>query len=240
MYIGIVATNNLYPQLWAMIQILKTTQPNLEKIYAFVENDLSVLKINKVEFIDVSKFDPIMKNSVNDGHHWSRLVMTRCYFPALLPYLPKIIYLDLDMMFNSDISELWELDMRDFEVAGVLDSGYTNYNLPYLKDVQNYLNAGMLVMNLDKMRENGTDVKMDRLLHTQQLAFTDQDAINLCCKNKLVLDEKWNSSDATKISKEPKINHVIRVKPWDPRSVWFPIWTRIYVGSGAPFSSIEI
>lgn len=62
--------------------------------------------------------------------------------------------------------------------------------------------------------------------------MADQDSINLCCSI-LQIDCKWNSSDATTISKEPKINHVLRVKPWDPLSKWFPKWTKLYLQTGA-------
>lgn len=37
--------------------------------------------------------------------------LIRCYFTDLLPNEPKVIYLDLDIMIEEDISELWNMDL---------------------------------------------------------------------------------------------------------------------------------
>lgn len=71
-------------------------------------------------------------------------------------------------------------------------------------------------------------------MHSHFLKFADQDAINIICFNSILhIDEKWNSSDATTISNDPYINHVIHVKPWNPYSKWWPLWAATYASSGA-------
>lgn len=39
------------------------------------------------------------------------MVLVRCYFTDLLPKESKVIYLDLDIMIEEDISELWNMDL---------------------------------------------------------------------------------------------------------------------------------
>ena len=232
MIICLCATRNMYPQLQAMIVMLVKTQPKLKKIYAFIEDDLEQIEENKVTFINVSKYAPVVDNPANNGKWWSYMSMIRCYFTDLLPNEDKVIYLDLDVIIEKDISELWDIDMTNHEIAGVIDSHVGDFNYAYIKHPEKYINSGSIVMNLKLMRENGTDKKIDDLLHTWELKMADQDALNLMCSI-LYLDCKWNSSDATTLSHEPVINHVIRTKPWDPNSKWFPQWAMNYLKTGA-------
>lgn len=102
------------------------------------------------------------------------MTMTRCYFSDLLPNENKIIYLDLDVMIEKDIFEFWNIDLQGKEVAGVVDTKfYSIHPVPYIKDISNYVNAGVLLMDLKRMRENGTDKKMIELLHTKPMYYLD-------------------------------------------------------------------
>ena len=162
------------------------------------------------------------------------MVLTRCYFTELLPNVDKILYLDLDIMITEDISEIWEIDIDNYAIAGVIDSGVNTQFVPYIWDKANYINVGAILMNLKYLRESGLDKEIDKLLRSYFLRFPDQDAINMACYGHIKnIDYKWNSSDATTISEHPKINHVIRTKPWNPNSKWFPQWAMNYLKTGA-------
>lgn len=227
MIICLCATRTMYAQLQAMIVMLGNTQPELEHIYAFVEHDFENQDSTMVTFINVANYAPIRMNDTNQGGGWSYMSMMRCYFTDLLPDVSKVIYLDLDIMIEKDISELWHMDLQGHEIAGVIDAHVGKFNYSYIKHPTLYINSGSIVMDLDLIRKNGTDIKMHDLLTTWPLKMPDQDAINLCCSI-LHIDCKWNSSDATKISDNPMINHVIRSKPWNPNSIWFPKWVKNY------------
>lgn len=227
MVICLCATRNMYAQLQTMIIMLSQTQSELEHIYAFVEDDFESKPNDLVTFVNVVNYVPILFNDVNNGGHWTYMTMIRCYFTDFLPNESRVIYLDLDIMIEDDISELWEMDLQGHEIAGVVDRYIGNFNLPYIKYPSLYINSGSMLMDLDLIRKNHTDKKMHNMLNTWHLQFADQDTINLCCSI-LHIDCKWNSSDATMISPTPKINHVLRTKPWDPNSVWFPKWVKIF------------
>lgn len=231
MVICLCSTRNMYAQLQTMIIMLQRTQPSLERIYAFVEDDVPAPPESKVTFINVGDYIPLKENMANNGNHWSYMSMCRCYFFDLLPHEPKVIYMDLDIMIERDISELWNMDLQGHEIAGVVDAKVWMFGYHYIKHPTEYINSGCIVMDLDLIRKNGTGWKMHDMLSTWPLKMPDQDAINLNCSI-LHIDCKWNSSDATTISPDPMINHVIRVKPWDPNSRWFPKWVQMYSETG--------
>ena len=227
MVIGICATRNMYQQLLTMVTMLKVTQPKLKKIYAFIEDD-AISEDDQVEFINVSNYEPLVINPINKGNWATYMTMTRCYFASLLPNESKIIYLDLDVMVEKDISEFWNLDLQGKEIAGVVDTKFfLTYKTPQITDVSTYINAGVLLMDLDKIRENKTHVQMYKLLHSIPLFYLDQDCFNLTC-DILVVDCKYNSGYATNDSDEALIYHVIRPKPWQTNSTWYTKWLEYY------------
>ena len=235
MVICLCATRNMYPQLQQSITMLLNTQPNLKKIYAFVEDDMGVS--NNVEFINVSNYEPIIMNEANKNNKWTYMILTRCYFTNLLPAEDKVLYLDLDIMIEKDIAELWRTDVEGYAAAGVIDTNVRLFTMPYIQDKSVYVNSGVLLMNLKYIREHALDREMDKLLNSYTLMFPDQDVINIVCFGKIkCMDPKWNSGGVTSVAEDPMIHHLVAVKPWDPMSAWFPKWASTYIATGAKTS----
>ena len=127
--------------------------------------------------------------------------MFRCMLSELLPNLSKIIYLDADLFVNRDIKELWDVDIREYCLAGVVDEGVINFSIPdILNEYPNiyrnqYFNSGVLSMNLDKIREKGhlKELVVDFLVNNREATYPDQDALNVLFHNKILyLDSSWN------------------------------------------------
>lgn len=127
--------------------------------------------------------------------------MFRCMLAELLPNLSKIIYLDADLFVNRDIKELWDVDIREYCLAGVVDEGVINFSIPdILNEYPNiyrnqYFNSGVLFMNLDKIREKGhlKELVVDFLVNNREATYPDQDALNVLFHNKIsYLDSSWN------------------------------------------------
>ncbi len=127
--------------------------------------------------------------------------MFRLVMPRVLKDLHKLIYLDSDLFFNRDIKELWDIDVTDYSIAAVKDvifhngikqpkfvkEGYVNKN--------DYFNSGVLVMNLDKIREKGDllELALEFLNNNPDSALPDQDALNYYFNSTtLFLDKDWN------------------------------------------------
>ncbi len=49
-------------------------------------------------------------------------VYARLFIPHFIsPLLEKVIYLDVDMIMEKDIQELWNIDLQDKMISGVID-----------------------------------------------------------------------------------------------------------------------
>lgn len=160
-------------------------------------------------FIDTAIFDDVKERL----HRFTVGTMFRLMLPEKLPNLDKIIYLDADLLVNIDIKELWNIDISNYFVAGVRDYGTCHHTFtPYpvregMVDRQNYINAGVLILNLDKIRSYGNmkNQSIQYLIDNPESSLFDQDALNVIYKNSiLLLDEKWNNF--VSVLKAKKVN----------------------------------
>ena len=122
----------------------------------------------------------------------------RLALPDLFPDVDKVLYLDCDVIVNGSLKELWETDIGDYAMAGVLDrhcGSIRLYNrLGYPLEF-GYVNAGVLLINLKKWREENLFKKALELARRipNQLKNHDQDILNtLFFDKKLILDFKYN------------------------------------------------
>ena len=104
-----------------------------------------------------------------------------------VPEIPeKILYLDIDMMANGDISELYNIDISEYEYAAVKEKYGSIFVRP------DYINAGMLLLNMNKIKETELFEKARERLKNKKLLFADQDAIFWSTTKKMLLPRKYN------------------------------------------------
>lgn len=167
---------------------------NKYKLEMVAHNGSSKIEFHKIDENDFS----VVKDQMS---RFTIGTMFRCSLPELLPDLNRIIYLDADLFVNRDINELWDVDIREYCLAGVVDEGVAVHNYlrilnkyPEIKK-ESYFNAGVLYMNLKKIREFGNLKKLvlDFLIENPKADLPDQDALNVLFHNKvLYLDGSWN------------------------------------------------
>lgn len=152
-----------------------------------------------IEFheIDSAEFECIK----NRTHGFTIGTMFRCMLPDLLPDLSKIVYLDADIFVNTDIKELWEFDINNYCLAAVVDEGVIKFHIPNILykypeiDRNQYFNAGVLCMNLRKIKQRGNlkDLVVKFLVNNPEATYPDQDALNVLFHNNILyLDSSWN------------------------------------------------
>lgn len=220
-------TRNWYIHLYTIIYAL-LKHNKVDKIYLFIEDDeISYLKNDKIEFININNLlEYVKQDSPNYNTKYTKLSYLRCYFSKILNE-DKILYLDVDTLVVDNIQELWDLDLEDNVIAGVHEPGEWNKYLNTYGLDDTYINSGVLLMDLKKIREEKLDDSMIYLLNHNKYAFPDQDVINLVCRNRIHhLNNIYNSSETTGIVDNAKILHYIRGnKGWiksSPRSdTWF-------------------
>lgn len=167
---------------------------NKYKLKKVARSGFSIVEFHKIDENDFS----VVKNQMS---RFTIGAMFRCSLPELLPDLNRIIYLDADLFVNRDIKELWDVDVREYYLAGVADEGVAVHYHPRILNKypeikkESYFNLGVLYMNLKKLREFGNLKKLvvDFLIENPEADLPDQDALNVLFHNKvLYLDGNWN------------------------------------------------
>ncbi len=173
-----------------------------------------------IEFIKVTEnFDFYVPKQ------WPLPTLFRLLADTLFPKLDKIIYLDIDTLVYQDIASLWDINLDDNYLGACygLDVHRDLGHLDPDKKVQAYFNAGVLLMNLQKMRADHVGEKCLKFLkeHTNELRAFDQDVLNIVCAGKIlpisigynwyISMERRNKRKLTKIygtlPKQPSIIH---------------------------------
>ena len=185
------------------------------------KKDLESLKTIKdcsINFIKIKSelFDEYKK--VKTHSYVTLATYYRLKLPTLLPDIEKVIYFDCDFVINDSLNKLYKIDMEDKPIAGVQD-----IKKKMLVKNPTYVNAGMLIFDLKRMRElNLEEVFLNwTQKHLVNITCGDQEIINEVCKGQIkLLPDEWNvqSSNFTNRSsytKNPKgIHFISKKKPW--------------------------
>ena len=227
MVVAMCLTRNWYiyiaTELYALFK-----HNNVKKLYLFIEDDkIDFINDDRIEFININKTKEYITNeSPNYNTQYSKLSYVRCYFSKLLKE-DKILYIDADAIVIDNIEELWNIDLKDNVLAGVKEPGEWSRHLGTYDMDNNYINTGVLLMDLKKIRDEKLDDSMIYLLNHNKYYFPDQDVINLVCRNRIkYIRNIYNSTETTGFVDNAKIVHYIRGrKGWietSPRSeIWY-------------------
>ncbi len=181
-----------------------------------------------------------------DRAHFTRATLFRLGLDKLAPAdCRRVLYLDADIAVASDVRPLWNIDLEGHVVGAVTDEN-VNASLfsarwQLSENAARYFNAGVLLIDLEKIREEGLFQKATAFLaeHDRDLPWNDQDALNwaLWGRWKLV-NQSWNVQRLSSIAiakgeaelvggGRPAIVHYIGSdKPWVPGS--YHPWSHLY------------
>ena len=112
----------------------------------------------QIHYIDAN---PYIKET-NPQNGFSDVLFIRCLFPKIFNEFDKILHLDIDVFcLKEGIEELWNMTVDEFYVKAAIDplvswspEGCADY---YNTQTKRYFNAGLMLMNLKKIREDGLD-----------------------------------------------------------------------------------
>ena len=107
----------------------------------------------------------------------SSVAYYRLSLPSVLPNVDKILWLDCDTLVRKDLTPLFSIDMTGLYFLGFQD--YRRFKVFEHPD-DRYVCSGILLMNLEKMREDNLEQKMKDflVLHDKDADKQDQTAIN--------------------------------------------------------------
>ena len=160
--------------------------------------------------------------------YFTLTIFFRLFIPAMFPEYDKGIYLDSDIVVPGDISELYRTELGDRLIAAAAD--HSIVGIPsFVRYIENavgvdryhYINSGVLLMNLKRLREAGLDRRFPELMdayHFDCIA-PDQDYLNAMCRGRIVyLPPCWDAmpAEGAEPVREPKIIHYnLFAKPWN-------------------------
>lgn len=144
---------------------------------------------NCVKKIDVTEiYKKEFSGCPNEQCYCSPYTLLRL-FADLVPDMPeKLLYLDIDLLFNDDIRKLWDLDVSEYEYAAAPDH-YGKYILFWDRK---FINAGVMLLNMKKCKETGLLEKSRELIKTKKLVFADESAIIRSTTRQLKLSQRYN------------------------------------------------
>ena len=126
----------------------------------------------------------------------SKLTYARFQLPEILSHLNKCLYLDCDILVRLDLGELWDIELPDQAFLGAVEEPAARHRNKDLKlpDSYSYFNAGVLMLNLEKLRLFHLEEKAFGYLQDKgSLLYGDQDVMNaLFCHTWYALPLKWN------------------------------------------------
>lgn len=140
-----------------------------------------------VKRLDVRKqYDEAFADCPNETAYCSPYTLLRLLADEMDVIPDKILYLDADIMFNRDITLLYNHDVTGYEYAAARDH-YGKYIINH-----NYINAGVLLLNMEMIRKTGLFSKARKMLKERKLLFADQSAIYRNTTRKLMLPQRYN------------------------------------------------
>ena len=193
-----------------LLSLLTNTKSDLT-VHIIHDDSVSEDAKNKIRRIcndynqEIIFYELVARDFENIGHmarSYTIGTLFRLKLPDLLDVsIKKIIYLDADLLINTDIRQIWDIDISESYIAACHDDGLNGLNKSRIRlsdglvTDDKYFNAGVMVINLKKIRQDFDlfSVCVDFLIEHPNCTMADQDALNyLFADNVLFLPYKYN------------------------------------------------
>ena len=246
-----------YPTIVSITSILENGSSHTYYIFYLLVDKKTFKKENKEKFVNLERtYERCEINIIEISDENFQNANTKRYPLAtyyrliladLLPDINRIIYLDGDTLIYTDLSEMYNLDMENNIILGFVDNSYKKAEEFGIKTYK-YIVAGVLLINLKKIRKENFTSKFFEFMDKNQDKLTqeDQTVINIVLHGRIgFLPPKfgiWNfvnkeavlrhnnygnenlgikAYDEKEILKAwniPSIIHYVRAKPWKVRT----------------------
>ena len=199
-------TRNTYGMMAAAAKSL-LAHTHMDTVYFMIDDDAFPESLpDVIEVANVASWTDngrmfFLPDGPNYDSQWTWMSLVRLLLPRLL-HESRVLWLDVDTIVEQDIGELFDRDLAGNYVAMVEEPVRSKF--PFT-----YHNAGVILMDLDKLREDRIWKKWIDLVNREPFTAPDQDVINLICQGEiLTLGPEWNcAGHITQNAEDPYIRH---------------------------------
>ena len=176
----------------------------------------------EVEFhtLDIGRFKGMLRSRAISLTAYGRLL-----FADLVPAsVQRLVYVDGDVIFEPDIAELFDLELRDHVIAAVPNGTPEDQraNAERIRlATSSYFASGLMVIDLEQWRRTPVGDRAMRFAAEEaaRLRLHDQDALNWALQGDfLPLPDRWcHWSTQPRTDERPVLVHfAMSRKPWHP------------------------
>jgi len=216
MIVVYAASRNLYSVLPMAYMSLLKHDPEAWVICLIEDDELPYDVPVNVGTVNVSNQAWFGPDCPNIRTAFTYLSLMRVCYTKLFPGYDKVIQLDVDTVICDSLWPLWNIDLAGKYFAAVPE--HLSRWKPYGEKAK-YYNAGVVVFNLAKMREDKADDRLIDFLNREKVPYIDQDAINwlnsqMSGEMALNLGIRYNETPFTGESLRPAVVHAAGTKLW--------------------------
>ncbi|MBB1498214.1 glycosyltransferase family 8 protein [Paracoccus sp. MC1862] len=235
--------DNYLPGVLVLIASAAAHTPGLRA--TVLDNGISAANRARIDALGTRLGIPVRRIEIDEDDfadlpvtrgHLTRSTYLRLLIPALMPDEDRVLYMDCDMVVTDDLSPLGRLPLDDALLAAV---PCPSPSAPELADMGmprgEYVNAGLLVMNLPAWRAEGLADRCRALLSdpSRPLRSEDQSALNLAARGRVLpLPARFNTyadpaahGTVADLPRDPAVIHyVVGLKPWAGRVPLGRVW----------------
>lgn len=161
-----ILSDNISPQNWEYLNQLNS-------------EDVKIHMIN---------YDKYALKDYKPGTHLSATTFLKFELPELFPQYDKLLWLDGDILVQKDLSDLFNQDVETVYAAAIRDMpGEVNFGFSKRARTKKYFNAGVLLMNTKKIRQDFKKEVFYKTLdeYPEFLTIGDQDVWNFRFQDKI-------------------------------------------------------
>ena len=205
---------NVYVMTVELVNEQFSLEPVSDGVISYLDKTIAERTGGSVKKFDVTDIFSRELPTANMGTRFTPCCMLRL-FADEVPEIPdRVLYLDNDVVARMDISNFYYQDIDAYELAGVLDY-YDRWFFRKNIFKMDYLNSGVLLLNMKKIRESGLFRRCREMCVNEKMFMPDQSAINKLANKKIIRDRRCN--EQRKLHKNTVMQHFttsFRFFPW--------------------------
>ncbi len=161
---------------------------------------------SKKNNLHIIKFDKDLAYLASKHQYVSSSSLAKFYLPEILTE-DSCIYLDADTLITGELDHLLNLCLGSISIAALPDDKAMELGHNKKIGVKEYFNSGVMVMNLQKMRQNNSNTQLLKAKKNIKGYYQDQDALNFVFQNSWIpIEKKFNYFSKEIRPKEQWIN----------------------------------